>query len=982
MDLKTASGGNMSKKKAPKGAFHGSASGSFAQKKKVILENVKHSVDEKDISLSKSGPSGSAYSNVDRCWHNWVNGGSHLGSAATTPKAERVNASAIFGSPLGSSDFTMDDDEIVLLSCLSIFLEKKWIDSKITKTSVEVLVRKFFALNINLSVVKRKSATAKTQFIRKLFFSVNGFGRATTPSKFEGIIRSTFTSEKSMDLAASLAKEKEININSNLKRQKIRSNQAVIIKEIPMNMPKDMIVTAAVVEFAELGQAESLASKWSFLIGKDSVRVTKAVGDRQWKLPIFNGVKLSWARMDLVRCKKYGCFGHSAIKCNTPNIIMLPSSKKSYKKGASEEFHFQLAKLYKKKCVLIFCPAAFGGKSWAQVVLIFKFFGSAHSESGPSLSLYSLLGLSSTSYPESTVFSGLSNCLAVSEIMKKLSFVELVPLASKSSVSPSVVLAPLDSVVDSDITLNNVLASFIFPPVVVMDTATNLSLNSSKILTSKMGGLESKLVALEVSVELVLKKLDRLGLNNLAKQDDAIRWHKDSCNLIKNRFSGVKVFSSGMDSKHCESRVTIVLNDNLACHICKISEISGHLISVHLLFAGKASVMILGLYTGASAGVRFNSDFNENGARHSASFKKCSDLGLLNALSASSRIKKTIDFIFVSNYLLSAVFDGCVGGVLDHFDTDHLAVLIFVGLGGFLDKQLNTLRKLANTDHWKFNFRDSDAAKWECFNECVTANMLLLRDDFTTVKDLSNLNAIIFDCFKNKHLSRFYQLELLIAKIVKALSVGDSLKVAHLVKIWSVLDNIEFSKISGLLDARSNFAEVFKQLSVTEKHYHKAKYIESELAKSASINRAISKHMDDFVSGKENMINSILKCPFCKVVLNHLVLDGNLILEPAEVKAKYASLNYVVDNAFSGVINKIRLGDLCDVVKNLLDSKAAGLSGILSDHISAACNIFDVLRGDNFLVLRDTLIQLSETLAGIVKHAEDLRFCGMVSSEV
>ncbi|KAG9286342.1 hypothetical protein G9A89_014508 [Geosiphon pyriformis] len=497
-----------------------------------------------------------------------------------------------------------------------------------------------------------------------------------------------------------------------------------------------------------------------------------------------------------------------------------------------------------------------------------------------------------------------------------------------------------------------------------------------------------------------------------------------------------------MDSGHCGLGVAIILNDNFVCHVCKISEVSGCLISVCLFFAGKASVTILGLYAGASAGVRFeqtsavnaliasaissshvlfSSDFYENGARHSVSFKKCSDLGLLNAFLTG--IKKTIDFIFVSNHLSSAVFGEYIGGVLDYFNTDYLAVSISVELGGFLDKQLNTLHKL------------------KCFNEHATVNMLLLRDDFTTAKDLSNLNTMwkllekvltmsadsifskhwysIFDCSKNKHLSRFYWLELLIAKIIKALSVDNSLRVAHLVKIWSVLDDVESSKISGLLDTRSNSVKVFKQLSVAKKHYHKAKYVESELAKNASINKAISKYMDDFVLEKENMISSILEHPFCKVVFDHLVLDGDLILKPAEVKTKiddimvnwtrkykvpesYALLDYVVDDAFSGVMNEIRLGDLCDVVKNLLDGKAAGLLGIsnelwkhssnlegcltntqpialietvrkilskiLSDCISAACNTFDVLKGDNFSVLRSTLTQLSGTLTGIARH--------------
>ncbi|KAG9294962.1 hypothetical protein G9A89_017756 [Geosiphon pyriformis] len=350
-----------------------------------------------------------------------------------------------------------------------------------------------------------------------------------------------------------------------------------------------------VVKFAELDQADLLASKWSFLIGKDSVCIAKAVEDcetwaskNQFRAflftllvkttahnldnllkragrktciinksietgnrihcavvgfafnddlesafhtePIFNEIKLSWTRIDLVYYKKCGYFGHLALECDTPDAIMLLLSKKSYKKDASEEFHFQLAKLYEKKCVPISHSAAFGGKSWAQVVFLFNSSGSAHFGSGLSLSLCGLLSLNGILPSAFTVFSGLSDYLVILErflelladqmavIMKKLSFVELMPLAFKSSALLLIVSVPLDSVVNSNMALNNTLISSILPFLVVVDTVANLSSNSSKVLIIKVGGLESKLVALEVSIESVLEKLDQLcfGLGLLA----------------------------------------------------------------------------------------------------------------------------------------------------------------------------------------------------------------------------------------------------------------------------------------------------------------------------------------------------------------------------------------------------------------------------------------------------------------------------------
>ncbi|KAG9305791.1 hypothetical protein G9A89_001080 [Geosiphon pyriformis] len=92
---------------------------------------------------------------------------------------------------------------------------------------------------------------AKTQLIRKIFSLVNGFGGATILSKFDEIIQFIFTLEKSIEITALLAKEKGINVNNDFKRQGIHSNQTVIIKEIPMNTPKEMIITA-LAEFGEI----------------------------------------------------------------------------------------------------------------------------------------------------------------------------------------------------------------------------------------------------------------------------------------------------------------------------------------------------------------------------------------------------------------------------------------------------------------------------------------------------------------------------------------------------------------------------------------------------------------------------------------------------------------------------------------------------------------------------------------------------------
>ncbi|KAG9303415.1 hypothetical protein G9A89_013741 [Geosiphon pyriformis] len=222
-------------------------------------------------------------------------------SQMNMPNAKHFNTGAAISSLISSISYNMDDkEEVSLPPRLSFSLKKVWVDPKIVKSQVEVTVKKLFALDINLSAVEEKSATAKTQVIRKLFLTINGFGGATIPSNFEGIIQSTFTSSESMEKATSLARENNIIVNSDLKRQGVCSDRAVVIKKIPIDMPKEMIVTAvsefgqvvsiqlqliglwqkAVVEFAKLSQADQLAAKWSFLIEKNSVHVAKAVRDR------------------------------------------------------------------------------------------------------------------------------------------------------------------------------------------------------------------------------------------------------------------------------------------------------------------------------------------------------------------------------------------------------------------------------------------------------------------------------------------------------------------------------------------------------------------------------------------------------------------------------------------------------------------------------------------------------------------------------
>ncbi|KAG9303803.1 hypothetical protein G9A89_018700 [Geosiphon pyriformis] len=158
-----------------------------------------------------------------------------------------------------------------------------------------------------------------------------------------------------------------------------------------------------------------------------------------------------------------------------------------------------------------------------------------------------------------------------------------------------------------------------------------------------------------------------------------------------NKFDSVQVFISGLEFGYLGADVVIIMDASLAKHVCKVSEMSGQLISVKLLFKNKISLTVLGLYVDATLEKRLahsyvinsivaealngstfivlGGDFNENDSGHSASFKKCLNLGLFDSLHGFSLhrlptwsnlrgVQKCIDFILVSDGLhISSVSD-------------------------------------------------------------------------------------------------------------------------------------------------------------------------------------------------------------------------------------------------------------------------------------------------------------------------------------
>ncbi|KAG9303892.1 hypothetical protein G9A89_005802 [Geosiphon pyriformis] len=603
-----------------------------------------------------------------------------------------------------------------------------------------------------------------------------------------------------------------------------------------------------------------------------------------------------------------------------------------------------LASIYRKKQAPIAYPVFFGGKTWVQV---------ASSSSARISSLFLLnvnVVLGANIFHTTSDFfdvSGFNNCLAslkcslklvvdqVSDILKKLGFVNLVLLPSVSHVSSLVVSdsSALDLVLD--MILDKVLALPVSSLPEVDIVFSDFSSSSSKILTTKVCGLESKIVALEVSIHLVLAKLDSLdsglgsfmiwkfavynvrGINVPAKQENVVQWHLSSSNMvffvmetklhsgvkswIVNKFKGVQIFTSGLKKSYLSAGVAVIMNDSLSCHVSRVEEISDRIILL--------SVMVLGLYVGVLAGIRFNQTSKVNSliakAINSSTFMVLDED--FNENKSGRRIKRTIDYIFVSRNLASAVAGHAISSVSDFFNTNHKAVIVFIGLGGLLDGCLNSLCKQANKDHWKFNIKDANGIKWTKFRDCMASKLLLVESELSNVEAYNKIDVMWtilektmvdsadeiflrhwfseFQCSKNRHSSRFYELEMLAAKIIKKFSCGDAAGVDCLVKTWLTLDKAKACVFANLILSNKHSVFIFKHLSLVHKSYRKSKMYKSKLAEEASIRKATKKQIEKFCSDKSGMIKSILDQPFHKMVLDHLVMDNELVMEPTEIKS-------------------------------------------------------------------------------------------------
>ncbi|KAG9288611.1 hypothetical protein G9A89_006712 [Geosiphon pyriformis] len=273
--LEDGSSGKKMASKVQKSCLWGSKTGNTTKSKSINMEE-KCLVEETSFDFGEGGA---------------LAGGNH----DQTPMSSKVKTKKTLGKPLGKIDFSKDGNgnSILLNAPLELL--------PLLKNLVNISVRKLFALDIGLNKVASNSFQEKLVVVRKLFSGINGFGEASTPSKFLEIIRMMFTSELSLIKATDKAANMKILVNTNLKKSSGQSDRAVVIKKIPIGTLAEAVHAAlfefgvikvikiqliglwqkAVVEFEQLDQADLVTAEWSILIRKNAICVARANSDKE-----------------------------------------------------------------------------------------------------------------------------------------------------------------------------------------------------------------------------------------------------------------------------------------------------------------------------------------------------------------------------------------------------------------------------------------------------------------------------------------------------------------------------------------------------------------------------------------------------------------------------------------------------------------------------------------------------------------------------
>ncbi|KAG9294197.1 hypothetical protein G9A89_021556 [Geosiphon pyriformis] len=229
--------------------------------------------------------------------------------------------------------------------------------------------------------------------------------------------------------------------------------------------------------------------------------------------------------------------------------------------------------------------------------------------------------------------------------------------------------------------------------------------------------------------------------------------------------------------------------------------------------------------------------------------------------------------------------------VSEHFDTDHKAVSVNIGLGGLLDvdKQRSLEgASVANAAMFLEAFvvanRLSDLdAMWDVICKVVifSANKVLKKRWFRG-----------FDNIFTKEFSRFHKLELLVSKLVKASHLVFSNIFALLLDTWVGLDPKDASMTSSLFLFGSDFDFIHIVLAKAKKSYCSAKLLESKYAEESQIKQAIERKIESFEFDKGHTIKSSLIFAIGSVVEDALKKNRKLWLVLQDMHKVYDSVGW------------------------------------------------------------------------------------------
>ncbi|KAG9302790.1 hypothetical protein G9A89_009567 [Geosiphon pyriformis] len=446
-----------------------------------------------------------------------------------------------------------------------------------------------------------------------------------------------------MNKTKKLAIHEKIVVNNDLRKIDSCSNKKIIVKEIPVNLSKSAVEFVfskfekivlikiqliglwqkALVKFKSSEIADLVAVKWNL---HQALLYTLSVGIMTHDL--FDLLELYGGKTCFIGCNP-SFYAHNIC------VIVCFADETSKLAAIGSILVFKGVNLHWTGLFLACCANC---KQFGHVSNVC----SAGENSG--VCRIKPLVIASNSFDDS----GLADCMAslecsvkllsdqVFEILRKLSFVKLVLLLSPSCVPFPIVTSSLNSALDSDIVVNSVVVPP--SPPVVGNAGPELSLSSLKVLTTKVSGLESKMMALEVSIGLVLMSA----------------------------FSVIQFFQTGeinsFIAKAINEAFFIVLGGDFnKDDVCKCASFK-RCLDLRLV----------------------NSLLN-------------SPVVKVPIWKNLRGVKKTIDYVLVSSNLVNAVLEHSIVNVNEYFDTDYQAISVIVDLSGLLDMKSYHTSKLAES---------------------------------------------------------------------------------------------------------------------------------------------------------------------------------------------------------------------------------------------------------------------------------------------